>query len=314
MTGKAAAKKDSLLHLVDTDGSGTIDAHEFAVLYDAIKRDLEEDLEKQAALEKEASGATRKFKMLLLFVAVLVSFLAASVAANFAVLFTFVDSAITTETTSSGLLAAKGSDSIIKTAIATQDVPIMAAPALDIDTLSEVKSLKVVYRSVVGERIEAQMTVVGVRKHNSTFVEFVTSVGGETVEALNGVASLVRYPTSSNRLTTPIKHAICSANATCSAFRTSGIDAAAALDLAKAELERSGFHHAARRLAPVVDPSDCHAGWWSWAACGIFGGLMCPFGSVLNAVAYYYSGYSWFATRHVVFFLHGWTATRRTCG
>jgi hypothetical protein len=31
-------------------------------------------------------------------------------------------------------------------------------------------------------------------------------------------------------------------------------------------------------------------------------------GSVLNAVSYYYSGYSWFATRHVVFFLHGWTA------
>jgi hypothetical protein len=304
-SSESTTMQKSLLHLVDSDNSGGIDAHEFAVLYDAIKRDLEEDLEKQAALEKEASSATRRFKMLLLFVAVLVSFLAASVAANFAVLFTFVDSAITTATTSSGLLEARGSDTIVKTAIATQDVPLMAAPALDIETLSEVKSLKVVYSSVVGGRVEAQMAVVGVRKHNSTFVEFVTSVGGETVEALNGVASLVRYPTSANRLTTPIKHAICSANATCSAFRTSGIDAAAALDLAKAELERSGFHHAARRLAPVVDPSDCHAGWWSWAACGIFGGLLCPFGSVLNAVAYYYSGYSWFATRHVVFFLHG---------
>merc|ERR1719197_1522626 len=260
--------RDSVSRLVENDDSGTIEAREFAVLYDAIKKDLEEDLEKQAALEKEASSATRRFKMLLLFVAVLVSFLAASVAANFAVLFTFVDAAITTATTGSGMLEVKGSDTIIKTAIATQDVPLMAAPALDIDTLSEVKSLKVVYSSTLGERIEAQLTVVGVRKHNSTFVEFVTSVGGETVEALNGVASLVRYPTSSNRLTTPIKHAICSANATCSAFRTSGIDAAAALDLAKAELEKSGFQNAARRLSLTLDEMNCFWGYWTWSACG----------------------------------------------
>jgi hypothetical protein len=302
------ASKDMILQHLDADKSGAIDAREFAVLYDAIKKDLEEELSHQAALEKEASSATRKFKMLLLFVAVLVSFLAASVAANFAVLFTFVDSAITTATTTSGLLQAKGSDSIVKTAIATQDVPLMAAPALDIDTLSEVKSLKVVYRSVAGERIEAQMTVVGVRKHNSTFVEFVTSVGGETVEALNGVASLVRYPSSSNRLTTPIKHVVCSANATCSAFKTTGVDVAAALELARSELKISGFLREARRLAPAVQESDCHAGWWTWSACGIFGGLLCPAFSVMNAVSYYYSGYSWFATRHVVFFLHGWGA------
>merc|ERR1711988_1900373 len=109
-------RKDSLFRLVDTDGSGTIDAQEFAVLYDAIKKDL------AAALEKEASSARRRFKMLLLFVAVLVSFLAASVAANFAVIFTVVDQAITTTTTSTGLLEVKGSDYIAKTAIATEDV------------------------------------------------------------------------------------------------------------------------------------------------------------------------------------------------
>merc|ERR1719321_371214 len=97
-------RKDSLFRLVDTDGSGTIDAQEFAVLYDAIKKDLAEELEKEAELQKEASSAKRRFKMLLLFVAVLLSFLAASVAANFAVIFTVVDQAITTTATSTGLL------------------------------------------------------------------------------------------------------------------------------------------------------------------------------------------------------------------
>merc|ERR1719267_396004 len=154
------AREDALRRIVDKD-SATIDAQEFAVLYDAIKKDLEEDIEKQLALEKEASSATRRFKMLLLFVAVLVSFLAASVAANFAVLFTFVDSAITTATTGAGLLEVKGSDTIVKTAIATQDFPLLAAPALDLDTLSEVKSLKVVYSTHASERVEAQLTVVG---------------------------------------------------------------------------------------------------------------------------------------------------------
>merc|ERR1712227_181883 len=135
-------RKDSLFRLVDTDGSGTIGAQEFAVLYDAIKKDLAEELEKEAALAKEASSARRRFKMLLLFVAVLVSFLAASVAANFAVIFTVVDQAVTTTTTSEGILEVKGSDTIAKTAIATHDLPLVAAPMLDMETLSEVKSLK----------------------------------------------------------------------------------------------------------------------------------------------------------------------------
>merc|ERR1719408_268530 len=116
-------RKESLFNLVDTDGSGTIDAQEFAVLYDAIKKDLAEELEKEAELQKEATSARRRVKMLMLFVAVLVSFLAASVAANFAVIFTVVDQAVTTTTTSTGLLEVKGTNSIAKTAIATEDVP-----------------------------------------------------------------------------------------------------------------------------------------------------------------------------------------------
>jgi len=286
-------RKDSLFRLVDTDGSGTIDAQEFAVLYDAIKKDLAEELEKEAALQKEASSARRRVKMLLLFVAVLVSFLAASVAANFAVIFTVVDQAVTTTTTSTGLLEVKGTDTIAKTAIATQDVPFMVAPAMDMDTLSEVKSLKVTYSTgMSGNRVRAQLTVVGVRKHNSTFVEFVTDVAGETVEILNGVASLVRYPNAANRLMTPRKLAICSANVTCSAFRASGIDTNAALATARAELEKAGFRDASRRLDdPFFDSDECVSGSWMTGS------------SSSGAKILYYTGYE--ALTHVVFVLHG---------
>jgi hypothetical protein len=300
-------RKDSLFRLVDTDGSGSIDAQEFAVLYDAIKKDLAEELEKEAALEKEASSARRRFKMLLLFVAVLVSFLAASVAANFAVIFTVVDEAITTTTSSSGLLEVKGSDMVAKTAIATQDVPLVVAPALDLETLSNVKSLKLTYNDF-SNVVETQLFVVGVRKHNVTFVEFITNVAGETVEVLNGVASLVRYPTDAQGQR-PSRFNICSANATCSAFRASGIDADAALDQARADLEASGFGDAARRLQSTPTGGCPTGGNWYAVVCTGAAGTTCvpqaPSGmSEVSSYLYlYHTGYT--GTRHVVFLLHG---------
>jgi len=294
-------RKDSLFRLVDTDGSGTIDAQEFAVLYDAIKKDLAEELEKEAALQKEASSARRRFKMLLLFVAVLVSFLAASVAANFAVIFTVVDQAITTTTTSSGLLEVKGTGAIAKTAVATEDVPLIAAPALDLSTLAQVKSLKVSYGPLV-KRVEAQLSVVAVRKHNSTFVEFVTDVPGETVEMLNGIASLVVYPAWAGAK--PKKTRICSSNATCSAFSASGIDAEAAEEAALAALVENGFVldvAEGRKLKAEIDLAECGSGIWTTTTCS---GSGCD-GNILDATAFYFDGYS--GTTHVVFGLHGLT-------
>jgi len=296
-------RKDSLFRLVDTDGSGTIDAQEFAVLYDAIKKDLAEELEKEAALEKEASSAKRRFKMLLLFVAVLVSFLAASVAANFAVIFSVVDQAITTTTTSSGVLEVKGSDTIAKTAIATVDVPLIVAPVLDLDLLAAVKSLKLTYNTATRKDVRAALNVIGVRKHNATFVEFITDVAGETVEALNGIASLVRYPTDANGLPRPVKFALCASNATCSAFKASGIDVAAALELAQTELEQIGFHE--RRLDPYLDITACSSGVWTFEGCQVYSwtSVSCGTNTVSEAAIYYHSGYQ--SLRHVVFMLHG---------
>jgi hypothetical protein len=201
--------------------------------------------------------------MLLLFVAVLVSFLAASVAANFAVIFSVVDSAITTTTTSTGLLEVKGTDTIAKTATATQDVPLLVAPVLDLETLGNVKSLKVQYydNDAYSDPIEALLSIVAVRKHNSTYVEFVTDVMGEKIEVINGEAVLVQYPTQTNDLEMPKAFEICSANATCSAFKASGIDVDAAYGLAREELHKAGFADRARRLTPAY--GYCYAGSWT---------------------------------------------------
>jgi hypothetical protein len=332
-------RKDSLFQLVDTDGSGTIDAQEFAVLYDAIKKDLAEELEKEAALQKEASSARRRLKMLLLFVAVLVSFLAASVAANFAVIFTVVDQAITTTATSAGLLGVKGTDSIAKTAIATEDVPLLVAPVLDLDTLSKVKEIKVKYAEQGDEShmVEAQMAIVAVRKHNATFVEFVSDVPGETIEVLNGLASLSRFPTEANELAYPVRETICSANATCSAFKASGIDVDTAFELAKAELDKAGFGDRARRLWANQQACPNDGTWVYFHHCGYEYGPgygqwtlngICYNGALDDVAAYYgypsphtgagppgagMLGSMWYDSpsytqnyaRHIVFFAHG---------
>jgi hypothetical protein len=243
--------------------------------------------------------------MLLLFVAVLVSFLAASVAANFAVIFTVVDEAITTTTTSSGLLEVKGSDTIAKTAVATQDVPLVVAPALDMDTLSNVRSLRVSYVSG-DDVVQAQLSVVAVRKHNATFVEFVTDVG-ETVEVLNGVASLLRYaapsPTDYGNPHIRSQSRICAANATCSAFRASGIDADAALDRARADLEAIGVEDAARRLSPgAANNPSCTSTQWTNNVAEL---ITCA-GSIDIASCYYIYDKAYSpGNRHVVFILHG---------
>jgi len=102
---------------------------------------------------------------------------------------------------------------------------------------------------------------VAVRKHNSTFVEFVTDVEGEIIEVLNGGAYLTRFPTTQNGFEIPQTYEICSANATCSAFRASGIDVDSALDLAKMQLAESGFEEQARQLTP--DYGSCFAGSWT---------------------------------------------------
>jgi len=233
-----------------------------------------------------------------------------------------VDQAITTTTTSTGILEVKGTDTIAKTAAATQDLPLIVAPALDLDTLRQVKSLAVTYRERSNKfhhatlgLVEAAFTVVAVRKHNSTFVEFITDGHAETIQTLNGKASLVRYPTQDNGLREAFEMEICAANATCSAFRASGVDVDAALDVAEKSLLEAGFLDGSRRLQVSY---DCDSGdaWahvdycgWSWAdfldhgACVVDGHTI----TSVNAIRYfYYDSPSFpYTSKNLVFLAHG---------
>jgi predicted esterase len=141
-----------------------------------------------------------------------------------------------------------------------------------------------------------------VRKHNTTFVEFITDVAGETVEVFNGAARLVRYPAVGSTLLSTKRFTICAANATCSAFKASGVDAEAAMLQAKAELEKIGYMNEARRLQ-YLDSAMCAGGSWDMDFIN-----SSPVTGISDAIILSYSGYS--GTRHVVFFLHGLTGDR----
>jgi hypothetical protein len=133
------------------------------------------------------------------------------------------------------MLEVKGSSKVVKTATATESVPLFTAPVLPFDTLSAVQSLMVSYHD--GENdVQTQLTVAGVRKHNSTFVEFVTTVEGETVRIRNGESELVKED---------VKFPLCSANATCASFDAAGIDVDEMTRLAADELRAAGFNEQA---------------------------------------------------------------------
>merc|ERR1719352_1940854 len=78
--------------------------------------------------------------------------------------------------------------------------------------------------------------------------------------------------------------------------------AEAAMDLAKAELEKIGYSDAARRLQ-YFDSTMCGAGSWEMDFIN-----SSPVTGISDAVILSYSGYS--GTRHVVFFLHGLTGSK----
>ena len=84
---------------------------------------------------------------------------------------------------------------------------------------------------------------------------------------LNGVATLIQNPTFANKLTKPKEHAICSANADCSAFHTKGADADALVEKAMDELAGAGFNNFAtkegRKLYwKCIASSICTTGVW----------------------------------------------------
>jgi len=235
-------RRSSAFDLVSKGGEA-ITREQFEKLHDVIASEMDKEMEFAAMLAKKTAAAKRKLKLLICASFSLLTVLALSLLGNFFIIFFVVDAQVKTTTTGDNLLA-KGSDKIVKTVIATEDLPLVVAPVLDLDTLAAVKSLKVSYNDGQNEHVQAELGIAGVRKHNSTYVEFMTTVAEETVETLNGQASLVIHPNKANGLAAVQKLPICSANTTCSAFRASGVDANSALDKAASELEKHGFLNA----------------------------------------------------------------------
>ena len=198
---------------VDETKTGTIDKAEFGNLFDVIRAEAEAENNEKMAMAKKQQATARKTKLFGCVAAVMGVFLAVSVAANFAVMFSVVDSAIKTTVSHTGYLEVKGSDQIVQTAEATTTLPMFLAPVLPFKQLAATKTIKATYHDwFSSEQVEAQMTVAGVRRHNSTYVEFVTTVPGEVVRILNGKTSLIKNPTFANKLERPVEFGLCSAD------------------------------------------------------------------------------------------------------
>jgi len=232
-------RKDSLFNMVDETKTGSIDKAEFSNLFDVIRSEAEAENNEKMAMAKKQAATKRKTKLFGCVAAVMGVFLAVSVAANFAVIFSVVDGAMKTTVSTTGFLEVKGSDQIVQTAEAMESIPMLVAPVLPIEKLASVKTLKVRYMDGT-TTTEAHMSIAGVRKHNSTYVEFITTVPGEVVVLLNGAASLVKNPTFANKFPEPLVLPICSANAECSAFHTTGIDTELLMKQATDELTNIG--------------------------------------------------------------------------
>ena len=246
---------------VDETKTGTIDKAEFGNLFDVIRAEAEAENNEKMAMAKKQAATARKTKLFGCVAAVMGVFLAVSVAANFAVMFSVVDNAVKTTVSHTGYLEVKGSDKIVQTAEATETLPMFVAPVLPFEQLAATKVIKVKYAQA-GGLVETQMAVAGVRRHNSTFVEFITTVPGEVVRTLNGEAHLIKNPTFANQLTEPQLFPICAADTECSAFTTEKTDADALTTMAVDELAKAGFgsyqEDHRRGLHSTCGPYHCH--------------------------------------------------------
>jgi hypothetical protein len=237
-------------------------------------------------------------------------FLAISVAANFAVMFSVVDNAVKTTVSHTGYLEVKGSDKIVQTAEATETLPMFVAPVLPFEQLAATKVIKVKYAQA-GGLVETQMAVAGVRRHNSTFVEFITTVPGEVVRTLNGEAHLIKNPTFANQLTEPQLFPICAADTECSAFTTEKTDADALTTMAVDELAKAGFgsyqEDHRRGLHSMCGPYHCHQV-GSWVTFSEVFNSADGSGRVKDVKVRFYDQPTG-AIQHVVYLLHGMGGT-----
>lgn len=219
-----------LFSMVDDDGSGQIDASEFAQLYEVVREQTEADVMEAMKMEKKAMRANRKVKLFGCFAGLLGAFLAVSVACNFVVMFVVVDSQVKTTLTADGQMVNKAADpshdgvhETVKMAPAQQYLPLIVAPTLEAHILQEVEQLHVTYQedktegddevgdtTVTAINISRAYTVTGYEWESNARMNF-TTVSGDRIVIRDGDTMLVKADGTD--------FAVCASEAKCSAFK-----------------------------------------------------------------------------------------------
>ena len=222
-----AASEEDLFDATDADGSGLINKTEFLKLTKIIK-------EKSIAMIRKETQQSQMLRVLGFVIAVMFAFLAATIGANIAIVFSIVDMSVTSAADSStGVVAVKGTDLISRTAVAEEAVPLGLAPVMDFDVLDKVTQLRV---SMVpqylppgfstdfddlpispdyDEMLKIKYSVTGYVWLSDTRMFFRTDLGDQ-IHIDNGIAWVKGVD--------GIEYPACAGNSTCAAFKASGVD------------------------------------------------------------------------------------------
>jgi len=256
--------QDELFALADSDNSGSISKDEFGHLYKAMVKSAKEEAQRELTLQEETKIATRRATFLKHMLCLALTFLAIQILANAGLSWASALALKDAFVTDAVSMDANGVP--IGTAEALVSVPMLLAPVLPLDKLIKVKSISTTYFDTVSnQQVEAHSQIVEVRKYNTTFVEFVTSVPGRNIAILNGEAFILDKAANDNVLDVLSPNStnaqaqflpICVADVSCSAFKVEALNIDLYTNLAQIELANS------RRMlgnGPWDDYSDCRA-------------------------------------------------------
>jgi len=202
---------DTLFNMVDSDSTGDIDKPEFRFLHkmikDAHKRSTEKIIQAEREGERQRQSAAQLRKFLSVALVMIVILLAGMSGLMVAVVAAFKD------TKAEGPKLANNDGQVMETSPATVNLPLLAAPAMDLQRLAQVSSVSVTLyvmkdgtmppflnASVFAEQIsgngdiatvERLYTVTTATKLSSTSVLFETSMPNQAVLIADGVAKLV---------------------------------------------------------------------------------------------------------------------------
>ena len=212
MALKSAESKDLAVNIMakyDRDGNGQFDLAEVV--------DILEDLQDE---QKDKLKAQKQVRLLGIIFVVIVSCLGLFVGLNAAVTWMTVDSAKDTETSNTAnsshgarALLTDRDGHLVASTLAETTLPLIAAPALDLETLATTERLVVTYPVSGTSTVTKSLKVTDVVKYSDTWAEF---------EMVCGISSCAKVVVKDGAATYYSKddtiHEICVADMSCSAF------------------------------------------------------------------------------------------------